>query len=153
MFDNIPRQHHKTTNLFSSLKAVGIKWNIQNRTKSVAINAVRQVYNYFVCYCLIEAVMTLEYPQDSGSVCCCYAYSVDVWLQNVLCCIFHVIWMHSVQPGPRQQKFVDVRILFTIKKDNGSPRNVATQSVCWSSRMRPEKEAWLVCSWKYDVGI
>ena len=32
--------------------------------------------------------------------------------------------------GPRQQKFVDVRILNFVKKHNKSPCNEATQSAC-----------------------
>ena len=41
----------------------------------------------------IEAVsVTSKYPQDSGSVSCCYDYRVDVWLQNwVMHCILCII--------------------------------------------------------------
>ena len=35
----------------------------------------------------IEAVsMTSKYPQDGDSICCCYDYRVDAWLQN---CVMH----------------------------------------------------------------
>ena len=38
-----------------------------------------------------------DYPQDGSSVCFCYDYRFDVWLQNsVMCCILHVIgWIIS----------------------------------------------------------
>ena len=41
-----------------------------------------------------EAVSVMsEYPQDGGSVCCCYDYRVDAGLQNCMeRCIFRVIW-------------------------------------------------------------
>ena len=36
--------------------------------------------------------MTLEYPQDGGSVCCCYDYHVETGLQDcVVCCVLHII--------------------------------------------------------------
>ena len=34
----------------------------------------------------------LEYPQDDGSLCCCYAYRINLWLRNCLVhCVLHVI--------------------------------------------------------------
>ena len=42
----------------------------------------------------------------------------------------HKIWLLHIN-RPQQRKFVDVRILYFVKKHNGNPRNVATQSACW----------------------
>ena len=63
----------------------------------------------------------------------------------------HTITSYFILTGPWQRKFVDVCILYTVKKDNRSPHNVETQSVCWSSRIRPEKKAWLVPGMQLEI--